>query len=250
MSESKKLIRFFFWITALFLVLTYVFSIVKFSYCFLSNDFLEIVFGGLFASFGVMLLAEIKKYSISKRTTEDLLYVTLLGLYSDLVVEAKNSDVYLKNPDSPVPNNLFSDRLPAISGFINTLRGIDYAPFKENDISKQWNAYRGKEFQSLDNHAIACRTHLFLAINQEKLRALDRQITYYNPTAKDHDVSVTLKKMKADAIERARAIEKMQDCISTACANRYQWKEEKANLQSLEIGLPTENPRLTSFFED
>ena len=176
--------------------------------------------------------------------------VTLLGLYSDLVVEAKNSDVYLKNPDSPVPNNLFSDRLPAISGFINTLRGIDYAPFKENDISKQWNTYRGKEFQSLDNHAMACRTHLFLAINQEKLRTLDRQITYYNPTAKDHDVSVTLKKMKADAIERARAIEELQDCISTACANRYQWKEEKANLQSLEIGLPTENPRLASFFED
>ena len=250
MSESKKLIRFFFWITALFLVLTYVFSIVKFSYCFLSSDFLEIVFGGLFASFGVMLLAEIKKYSISKRSTEDLLYVTLLGLYSDLVVETKNSDVYLKSTNVPVPDNLYSDRLPAISGFINTLRGIDYAPFKENDISKQWNAYRGKEFQSLDNHAIACRTHLYMAINQEKLRALDRQITYYNPTAKDHDVSVTLRKMKADAIERARAIEELQDCISTACANRYQWKEEKANLQSLEIGLPTENPRLASFFED
>lgn len=250
MSENKKYIRFFSWVTALFLILTYIFSVVEFSFPLLNSDFLEIVFGGLFASFGVMLLAEIKKYSITKKSTEDLMYFSLLGLYSELVVEAKNADVYLKNPDSPVPENLFSDRLPAISGYINTLRGIDYAPFKENDISKQWNAYKGKEIQCLDNHAIACRTHLFLAINQEKLRALERQITYYNPTAKDHDVSVTLTKMKADAVERARAIAEMQDCISTACANRYQWEEEKASLQSLEIGLPTENPRLASFFED
>ena len=250
MSENKKYIRFFSWVTALFLVLTYVFSIVEFSFTLLSSNFLEIVFGGLFASFGVMLLAEIKKYSISKRSAEDLMYFTLLGLYSDLVVEAKNSDVYLKNPSAPVPDNLYSDRLPAISGYINALRGIDYSPFRENDISRQWNTFRGQEFQCLDNHAIACRTHLFLAINQEKLRALDRQLTHYHPTSMDHDVNVTLRKMKADAIERAHAIEIMQNRISAACANRYQWKEEKANLQSLEIGLPTENPRLTSFFED
>ena len=188
MSENKKYIRFFSWVTALFLILTYISSIVKLSLLFLNSEFLEIVFGGLFASFGVMLLAEIKKYSMSKRATEDLMYFSLLGLYSELVVEAKNADVYLKNPDSPVPEKLFSDRLPTICGYINTLRGIDYAPFRENKIFKQWNAYKEKEFQLLDNHAIACRTHLLLAINQEKLRALDRQIAYYNPTAKDHDV--------------------------------------------------------------
>lgn len=250
MSENKKFIRFFLWVSALFLVLTYVFSVVRFSVSFLSTDFLEIVFGGLFASFGVMLLAEIKKYSISKRSAEDKMYFALLGLYSELVVESKNADVYLNNPDSPVPDNLFSDRLPAISGYINALRGIDYAPYRENDISKQWNAYRRKEFQNLDSHMIACRTHLFLAINQEKLRALDRQITQYHPTSKDHDVSVTLRKMKLDANDRTRAIEEMQDSISATYAKRYHWKEEKANLQSIEIGLPAENPMLTSFFKD
>lgn len=250
MSENKTFIRFFSWVTALFLALTYVFSIIEFSFPILNSNFLEIVFGGLFASFGVMLLAEIKKYSISKRSTEDLLYFTLLGLYSDLVVEAKNSDVYLKNTNVPVPDNLYSDRLTAICGYISTLRGIDYSPFRENDISRQWNVYRGQEIQRLDNHVIACRTHLFLAINQEKLRALDRQLTHYYPSSMDHDVNVTLRKMKADAIERARAIEAMQDRISSARANCYRWQEEKANLQSLEIGLPTENPRITSFFED
>jgi len=250
MSENKKFIRFFSWVTALFLVLTYIFSVVEFSFPLLNSEFLEIVFGGLFASFGVMLLAEIKKYSMSKRSTEDLMYFSLLGLYSELVVEAKNADVYLKNPDSPVPENLFSDRLPAICGYINTLRGIDYAPFRENGISKQWNTYKGKEFQCLDNHAIACRTHLFLAINHEKLRALERQITHYNPTSKDHDVNVTLTKMNADAFERAQAIGALQEAISTAYVNRYQWKNEKENLQSLEIGLPADNPRLASFFKD
>ena len=250
MSESKKYIRFFSWITGLFLVLTYVFSIVKFSCRFLNSDFLEIVFGGLFASFGVMLLAEIKKYTMSKRSTEDLMHFSLLGLYTELVVEAKNADVYLKNPDSSVPENLFSDRLATICSYINTLRGVDYAPFIENNISKQWNKYKGEEFQGLDNHVIACRTHLSLAINHEKLRALERRIANYYPTSKDHDVNITLRKMNADALERAQAIEALQDTISTACAGRYSWKEEKENLQSLEIGLPTENPRLASFFED
>lgn len=250
MSENRKFIVFFSWITALLFILTYFFSVITFSYQFLSSDFLEIVFGGLFASFGVMLLAEIKKYHINRRNTENTLYFTLLNLYAELVIEAKSADVYLKNLDSMVPDSLFSDRATVINSYIFSLRGIDYNPFRENGISKQWNEFRAKEFQCLDCHVIDCRTKLFLAINNEKLRALDQQITNYNPIARDHDVNITLNKIKANATERVRAIERVQDAFSATYENRYHWEQERTSLQSLEIGLPTENPSIAAFFKE
>ena len=116
MSENKKYISFFSWITALFLVLTYVFSIVKISSPFMSSDFLEIIFGGLFASFGVMLLAEIKKYTMNKQIAEDNLYDSLVSLYAELVVQSKQTEVYLNNQTAAVPENLYSNRAAAMAG--------------------------------------------------------------------------------------------------------------------------------------
>lgn len=250
MSENKQFIAFFSWITGVFLILTYIFSVVKFTWRFLSSDFLVVAFGGLFASFGVMLLAEIKKYFINKRSAEDMLYFTLLRLYTELIVEAKNAEVYLNNQDSMVPDNLFKDRVPQISGYIYSLRNIDYAPFRKNKIESQWTEYRMKELPNLNDHVIICNTHLFLAINQEKMKALDRGLAHYHPIGKDHDVNVTLKKTHADAIARTLVIEKMQDVLFSAYSNRYMWEKEKERLQSLEIGLPTENPNLKAFFEE
>ena len=250
MSENKQFIVFFSWVTGVFLILTYIFSVVKFSWRFVSSDFLVVAFGGLFASFGVMLLAEIKKYFISKRSSEDMLYFTLLGLYTELIVEAKNAEVYLNNQDSMVPDNLFKDRVPQISGYIYSLRNIDYAPFRKNKIESQWTEYRKNELPNLDNHVIICNTYLFLAISQEKMKALDRGLAHYHPIGKDHDVNVMLKKTHADAIARTLVIEKMQDVLFSTYSNRYMWEKEKEKLQTLEIGLPTENPNLKAFFEE
>ena len=207
-------------------------------------------FGGLFASFGVMLLAEIKKYFINKRLAEDSLYETLLNLYSELMVEIIQTNVYLDNLEKEVPDNLYSNRAPAMSSYLCSLRRIDYSPGKESKLSHLWEEYKRNELRKLDWHIASCKTYLSLAINREKIKALERKITSYNPIGKDKDVNTTLRKMRVNAIERTDAIKQLLDTLSSACENRYNWEEEKEKHQTIKVGLPSENPELKAFFEE
>ena len=250
MSENINFIRFFSWATCIFLILTYVFSLVSFSWEWLNSNFLVVAFGGLFASFGVMLLAEIKKYHVNKHAVEDKLYYTLLSLYNELTVESKNADAYLNNPNTAVPENLFSFRAPAINAILYSLKCTDYSPIKRNVIFDKWSSYRENEFPVMDNHVNACNTRLTIAIIDERLNALDRQIMSYHPSASDKYVGITLRKMKADADERLKAIETMLAAISSLDNKRYNWQKEKDLIQSIKIGLPSENQELNKFFTE
>ena len=250
MSENKKFISFFSIATIVCLLFTYIFSVVKIESKCINRTFLVAVFGGLLGSFGVMLLSEIKKYYINKRAAEDSLYFSLYQLYSELIVETKNTDVYLERPDIPVPENLYNSRVPEIRGLIFALQRIDYAPIRKNDISKQWEIFRKNEGPELDNHVNLCSVKLSLAIIQEQQKALEMGKMHYHPTASDHDVKVTLNKMKIHASARAKAIDTLQNAVSVIGKGRYNWEEDKKRIDSLSIGLPSENQELRSFFED
>ncbi len=251
MSENKKFIVFFSWCTGLLLVATYVFSILQFEYPMLTSDFLVVIFGGLFASFGVMLLAEIKKYFINKRAAEDTLYFTLLNLYIELNIETKNADVYLNNPSTPVPDNLFSDSVPSIGQALTTLKYLDYSTFAKTKINKHWREYKAKEIPCLDEHLGYSRSYLFMAINRDKLKALDEKgLTAYHPTSQDQAVKVTLTKIKANAINRSQEIESLMEEIISSYKDRYSWEEAKKKIQNTDVGLPTDNERINSFFEE
>lgn len=250
MSENKKFIRFFTWVTVIFFILTYVFSIQEFKHPFINNGFLETIFGGLFASFGVMLLAEIKKYVINKRNLEDLMYFTLLNLYNELVLQAKYADLYITHPYAEVPSNVFSTGAFVICSYINTLRGIDYTPYKKTCVLCQWNCYRSNEFIALNKHVNWCNNNLFIAITQEKINALNQGKGAYNPIASDHDVNITLRKMKANALERTKAIEPIMNILSSTYPERYQWEKDKKVANEAKICLPFEDPELNAFFKD
>lgn len=250
MSENRKFIAFFSWVTLIFLVLTYVFSIQNFEYPYINNGFLETVFGGLFASFGVMLLAEIKKYYINKKNMEDLLYFTMLNIYNELVLETKYADLYITHPSTEVPSNVFSERVPAYCGYMNTLRGIDYATYGKSCILCRWNWYRSKELPNLNKHVNWCSNRLFIAVTQEKLNAQYQGKGAYNPVSSDHDVNVTLHKMKADALERIKAINPLMSTISSVYPDRYQWEKDKTISNDAIIRLPSEDPELNAFFKD
>lgn len=250
MTENKKFIVFFSIASAICLILTYLFSIIEVSADLINDDFLVVAFGGLFGSFGVMLLSEIKKYCLNKRAAEDVLYYTLLQLYSELIVEIKNTDVYLEHKESPVPGNLYSGRVPVIRGLLYSLQRLDYEPFLKNALKNLWEPFRQNELHELDNHVIMCNSKLFLAINHEQIKALDTGKMHYHPTACDHDVDVTLRKMKMHASDRAKAIDDIKKAVSIIGKNRFHWQEDKKRVDSLYIGLPTENPELLSFFED
>ena len=250
MSENKKFISFFTWVTAIFLVLTYVFSIQEFSHPFMNNGFLETIFGGLFASFGVMLLAEIKKYWINKKTSEDIMYITLLNLYIELVMETKYADLYVNHPNVEVPSNVFSTRSPVIYNSVNTLRGIDYTPYIKNCILCCWNKYRSGEFPAFDKHINWCNNNLLIAINQEKMKALRSGKGAYNPIASDHDVNITIRKIKSDAMERIKAIELFITTLVSIYPDRYNWERDRKSVDEAQVCLPMDNPEINTFFKD
>ena len=187
---------------------------------------------------------------MNKQIAEDNLYDSLVSLYAELMVQSKQTEVYLTNQNAAVPENLFSNRASAIAGYVFSLRKIDYSPKRESDLSRQWDEYRNTELRALDSFVGSCYTYLTLAINQEKLRALEQKITTYHPTGKDHDVNITLRKMKANIDERTHAIEQVLDLFSSNCKKTYGWEEEKERYHGIEIGLPIDSPELKAFFEE
>ena len=249
MSQNKKFIAFFSAMTACFLLLTYIFSIFNFKCDYMNNDFLVVAFGGLFGSFGVTLLAEIKKYFVNKRESEINLYSTLLALYSELVVEAKNAEYYLCETNI-VPDNLFSGRSSYIQSYANMLQTIDYSTFCENSFSISWKDYKDKEISELNNHVILCQSRLSLAINNEKLLMLEKGIINYTPRSNDKYVNITLRKMIINAKERIGAIERIMNTLDKTYPNKYRWNLQKDRINNITVGNPLENKEIKDFFEE
>lgn len=249
MSQNKKFIAFFSVMTACFLLLTYIFSIINFKCDYMNNNFLVVAFGGLFGSFGVTLLAEIKKYFVNKRDSEINLYSTFLALYSELVVEVKNAEYYLSEP-IVIPGNLFSGRSSYIQSYANMLQTIDYSTFCENSFSISWKNYRDKEISALNNHVILCQSRLSLAINNEKLLMLEKGKMNYTPRSDDKYVNITLRKMIIDAKGRIGAIERIMDALDKTYPNKYKWNLQKDRINNITVGNPLENKEIKDFFEE
>ena len=215
----------------------------------MNNDFLVVAFGGLFGSFGVTLLAEIKKYFVNKRDSEINLYSTFLALYSELVVEVKNAEYYLSEPII-IPDNLFSGRSSYIQSYANMLQTIDYSTFCENSFSISWKNYRDKEIPELNNHVILCQSRLSLAINNEKLLMLEKGIINYTPRSDDKYVNITLRKMIIDAKGKIGAIERIMDALDKTYPNKYKWNLQKDRINNITVGNPLENKEIKDFFEE
>ena len=248
MSNNKKFIKFLSWCTGISLILSYVSCVFVFDYTFLNNNFLLTLFGGMFASFCVMLLSEIKKYLDNKKSAEDLLYANFLSLYVEFTNEIGNSSVYLKNKNEIVPSALFDMRAPVISNLNSMIRNVDYEPFNKTALYNNLTLFKQNEATKIDRHIINFN-YLHQAINLTQISIMGKGLHAYNPTASDKLVETALTKIKSDAEIQKKSVEGLINAIVSEFPNRFNWKKDKEIIDSLKFDLKEREKQNNAFFE-
>lgn len=251
MSINKKIINFLSWGTGISLIISYVCCVFVFECRFLNNNFLLTLFGGMFASFCVMLLSEIKKYSVNKKSTEDLLYANLLSLYIEFTGEIRNLSMYLENKNEIVPRNLLNNSAIVISNLNSTIRSVDYNPFIKTALYNNLLLFKQNEVPKINNHIINLN-YLPLAVDKTQLEIIRKgcgEKLYYNPTAADKLVEIALIKIKHDAEIQKKSVEGLINAIISEFPNRFNWAKEKEIADFLKFDLKEKEMQHKSFFE-
>jgi len=248
MSSKKKLLSFLSWCTCLSLLSSYAFSIIEFRWRFLSNNFLLTLFGGIFASFCVLLLSEIKAYVDNKKSAEDALYGYSLNLYIQFTVEINNISMYLKNKNDIVPAALLDMHAPVISTANMQIKSIDYAPFRKNALYNNLMLFKQNDTSSINQHVINYN-YLHQAIQLTQIESLRNGWYAYNPTASDKLVETALTKLKLAAELQKKSVEGLINAIVSQYPERYNWKKDKDFIDSIQSDIREMEMRKSAFFE-
>ena len=255
MSKNKKFIIFYFVATIVLLILTFIASVVCFNYKDFWSSFFQIICGGLFGSFGVMLLSEIKSYSVNKKDSETIIYSAFFFLYSELKTEISIIDKYLNTPDEKVPYNLLKNAFPNHAFYYNQLATVDYSLLfnrGENLFYNKFIVYRSNELFVLGNHPLVSNNTLQIAINLEEIKRIEEihdetkvpenssgnpyldieltKLMINNIKIPAHKLKPTFEKIKNDTNERIKAIDEIQTLLSKTYPKRYNWEYVKKKI--------------------
>ncbi|MBD5499333.1 MAG: hypothetical protein HDR11_16555 [Lachnospiraceae bacterium] len=94
MKANIKFIKIFSITSGVALVACYIASLFTFEKLWVNSNFLFSVFSGVFASFIVVLIIEIKKYFDNKSMAENCIYGNCVELYTELTGQIKQLDMY------------------------------------------------------------------------------------------------------------------------------------------------------------
>lgn len=248
MSDNKKFIIFLSWSTGVSLVVAYIFSVLEVNNAFVSDEFFFALFSGVFASFFVMFLSEIKRYIDAKRLAEDALYGLLLKMYIELMGEVGNASMFLQNKSEIVPGGLLDGRAPVLSNLNASLRAFNYAPFKKTPLYNTLVQFKQNEVSKIDVH-INNLGYLHQAVVLTQLDAAKKGVLSYNPVAADYLVEIALKKIKAGAELQMKAIEGLITALAAEYPKRYNWAVDKKNFETVQFDMREQDERRKIFFE-
>lgn len=94
LKTNIKFIKFFSITSVVAFIACYITSLVTFEEPWLNSNFLFSIFSGVFASFIVVLITEIKKYFDNKSMAENCIYDNCVGLYTELTGQIKQLNMY------------------------------------------------------------------------------------------------------------------------------------------------------------
>ncbi len=250
MKTNLQFIKFFSVFSLAALLIGYIFNVFSFETQWLDSTFLDTIFTGIFASFLVVLITEIKKYFVNRRAAEDTMYSCCNGLYVELTRQIATIDMYLKDKTATVPQNLLECRIPIISNCVNTLQFLDYSTArKKNSLTLRFKDFILEDLYNLTKHINACR-YLEIAINETQILYLQSGTAGHNPTSSDSLVNTALQKIKASAEARRAEVAGFMETLHTTYPDRFGWKENKANIDKLSFDTQEMDIDSKNFFEN
>ena len=250
MKENLKFIKFFSITSVIAFICCYITNLVTFDSTLVNSGFLFSIFSGVFASFVVVLITEIKKYFDSKHMAENCIYVNCAGLYTELTVQIKQLDMYIKNKAELFPGAILEKRMPALASYNNALRFIDYTTMRKNaTLSLRFSAFIQQEIPNIDRHIGNCN-NLPIAVAQTQVNQLKQGISGYNPTAADPLVNTAAQKIKASAEARRVAVDGFLQTLVSLYPDRFNWDREKESINQVSFDIQEMHQNSKEFFEN
>ena len=250
MKENLKFIKFFSITSVIAFICCYIANLVTFDSTWANSGFLFSIFSGVFASFVVVLITEIKKYFDSKHMAENCIYANCAGLYTELTVQIKQLDMYIKNKEELFPGAILEKRMPALASYNNALRFIDYTTMRKNTtLSLRFSAFIQEEIPNIDRHIGNCN-NLPIAVAQTQVNQLKQGISGYNPTAADPLVNTAAQKIKASAEARRVAVDGFLQTLVSLYPNRFNWDREKEAINQVSFDIQEMHQNSKEFFEN
>lgn len=249
MKTNIKFIRFFSVTSGITFIACYITSLITFKEPYFNGNFLFSVFSGVFASFIVVLITEIKKYFDNKCMAENCIYGNCVGLYTELTIQIKQLDMYLKSKEELFPGTILEHRMPSLSSYNNTLRFIDYTTMKKkNALFQRFTVFVQQEVPKVEQHIGNC-SNLQIAVNQTKIAQLKKGVMSYNPTTTDPLVNIAVRKIKASAEARRVAIDGFLQTMMSFYQERFNWDNEKASIDQVSFNIQEMHRKSLDFFE-
>lgn len=250
MKTNIKFIKFFSITSIVAFIACYITSLVAFEEPWLNSNFLFSIFSGVFASFIVVLITEIKKYFDNKSMTENCIYGNCVGLYTELTVQIKQLNMYLENKTELFPGAILEHRMPSLSSFNNTLRLIDYTTIrKKNVLFHRFTSFVQQEVPKVEHHIGNC-SNLQIAVNQTQINHLKQEVMTYSPTTADPLVNIAVQKIKASAEARRVAIDGFLQTMMSFYPNRFNWDNEKAAINQVSFDMQEMHKQSKDYFEN
>lgn len=250
LKTNKKFIKFFSVASGITFAACYLTSLIEFEKAWINSNFLFSVSSGVFASFIVVLVTEIKKYFDNKNTAEDCIYNNCVSLYMELTVQIKQLDMYLDNKKELIPEQILEHRMPSLASCNNNLRFIDYTTMrKKNALFHRFVAFVQQEVPKVEQHIGNCN-NLQIAITRTKIEYLEKGNGAYNPTTADPLVNIAAQKIKASAEARRVAIDGFLQTMISFYPNRFNWNNEKESIHKVSFDMKEMHRKSKEFFEN
>ena len=239
MSSNVKIIKFSFWLSLIFLIVTYIVSLnIEIGFLvpnlpWLSNSFFLTIFGGMFGSSVVVLICEIEKYLINKRYMEDYFFnhssflcIYLLGLYNSL-------NTIMCNGTEISDSNFLNNSKDVAKAELNAIKLGDYTTLlKGNSLKKEINNFLMSDWKTIDEFLRDC-DFLRLAILTDKQEQTKEHICKLlknddfgcHVSEKNKNVNKTLRILLKKAENSLKLTESFLQIIDSHCDGRYKSNE-------------------------
>ena len=244
MDTNIKFIKFFSIASVITFIICYILYLFPFEKSWLSTSFLTSIFSGIFASFLVVLITELKKYFVNKKAAENQIYWTCLHMYTELVAEIQLIDTFLDDTNAIVPEKVLSNRMPNIQYFINQLHCTNYVTInKHNKFFLQFQNFETSNIYRIQNY-VNNSFSLDIAIKKEKIFYLQNG-SHQNPTAQNSLVNEALKNIKVEANTCKTITNDFLDIITSFFPKQFDWKANKEEIDKM--GTYSENKNVKNF---
>lgn len=219
MKNTLIFIRFFFIFAIIFLILSFL------SYIFSDNQFLCTVTSGIFISFFVLLLTEVRRYFFLKGCTEKQIYDYIISIYSLLALELRNASVYLNAGNVEIKESLFHFNIKELQRFYSFLGLIDYEVLNISSyLYKKIKELKEKNLPKIYQHILLLNNYE-ISFYKTKIRNLENGKDLI-PLASDELIKKILFEIKEDAENNKVLLEELIDFMEQKNPKKFNFKKE------------------------